>query len=94
MQVICPVGLSASLSEILFSETTTIGVRVRTEKRYTLPRELITVTTPYGTMTAKRVITPEGPILYPEHDQCVAAARKHQVSLKEVYRSIHRLNTP
>lgn len=94
VQVICPVGLSASLSEILFSETTTIGVRVRTEKRYTLPRELITVTTPYGTMTVKRVITPEGPILYPEHDQCVAAARKHQVSLKEVYRSIHRLNTP
>ncbi len=94
LQVICPIGLSSALSRILFSETTTIGVRVRTEKRYTLPRENITVTTPYGEMKVKRVITPDGPILYPEHDACVDAARKHQVSLKEVYRAIYRLNTP
>lgn len=94
LQVICPVGLSAQLSRILFTETTTIGVRVRTEKRYTLPRESISITTPYGTMSAKRVITPEGERLYPEHDECVIAAKKSNVSLQEVYRSIYRLNTP
>lgn len=94
LQVISPPGTSAWLSDILFSETTTIGVRVRTETRYTLPRETVRVSTRYGEMEAKRVITPDGPVLYPEHDQCVAAARKHEVPLKEIYRAIYQLTRP
>lgn len=94
IQVISPVGLSTVLSNILFSETTTIGVRVRTEKRYTLTRKTIIIETPYGEMQVKQVITPDGPVLYPEHDACVTAAKTHRVPLKEVYRTVTKLNTP
>jgi uncharacterized protein (TIGR00299 family) protein len=39
---------------VLLDETTTLGVRVRRAQRYILPREIVTLKSPYGTIRVKK----------------------------------------
>ncbi len=85
LQVICHPAHAYEIKKIILSETTAIGLRYRTEKRMTLPREIITIDSTWGPMHVKKVQTPEGPVLYPEYEECRKIAQKHKVSLKRVY---------
>jgi uncharacterized protein (DUF111 family) len=76
------------IKDTILTETTAIGLRFRTEERLTLSREQIRVDTPWGEMGAKRVITPAGPRIYPEYDECRNVALRHQVPLLEVYQAV------
>src|SRR5262249_44703107 len=60
--VISPLPLRAALGEILFRETTTIGLRYYDVDRERLPRESITVQTPVGDIRFK-VATRNGRII-------------------------------
>ena len=92
LQVICPPGYKKGLSEILFAETTTIGLRYRSENRITLPREIVSVNTPWGKLKAKQVQTPSGSELYPEYEECVKVAKENDIPLKKVYQAILKEN--
>ena len=46
------------------------------------------VDTPWGKISAKRVLTPTGPRVYPEYEECRKVARQHQVPLPDVYRAV------
>jgi len=74
-----------ALTERLFRETTTLGVRVRREQRTTLERTFRTVGTAYGPITVK-VGTLNGVAitLQPEFDSCLAAADAHGVAVRIV----------
>lgn len=85
LQIIAPQHQADSLRSLLFCETTTIGIRYRREFRQTLPRKKITVQTPWGTLSAKQVETPEGTRVYPEYEECLRIAEKSGVSLLRVY---------
>ncbi|MEE4313806.1 MAG: nickel pincer cofactor biosynthesis protein LarC [Desulfofustis sp.] len=78
----------AQLKELILSETSSIGLRFRTEQRLTLPRRSVTVTTRWGAVTAKEVDTPTGSKIYPEYEACRAVAEQHRVPLDLVYREI------
>ncbi len=78
----------ARLKELILSETSSIGVRFRTEQRLTLPRRSVSVTTRWGAVTAKEVDTPTGSKIYPEYEACRAVAEQHRVPLDLVYREI------
>ncbi len=75
-----------SLTEILFRETTTLGVRKFWVDRVALPRQVVTVETEYGPLEVKlaclggRVVT-----VAPEYESCRAAAEWHGVPLRKVY---------
>jgi hypothetical protein len=56
----------------------------------TLPRRQGSVATPWGEVLVKKVETPDGQVLYPEYESCREIAERHGVSLKEVYRAVHR----
>ncbi len=74
------------LEEILFSETTTLGVRWLEWERTVLERELIPVTTAYGEVVVK--IGRRGGRVYnaqPEFADCERAASLHHVPIKEVW---------
>jgi uncharacterized protein (TIGR00299 family) protein len=90
LQVIAAPLHSLTIKNIIFSETTAIGLRYRTEKRMTLPRRQGSVATPWGAVLVKKVETPDGQVLYPEYESCREIAERHGVSLKEVYRAVHR----
>ena len=88
LQVICPPAFAHPLKETILAETTAIGLRFRSEKRLTLPRERVTVATKWGEIKAKKVHTPAGVRIYPEYESCREAALRHQVALPEVYDAV------
>ena len=83
-----------AVTTVLFNETSTIGLRIRREERMTLPREIITVTTPWGDLPAKKISTPRGVVITPEYEACRVAAKAHNVPLREIYAAIDRACPP
>jgi pyridinium-3,5-bisthiocarboxylic acid mononucleotide nickel chelatase len=73
------------LMEIIFSETTTLGVRRRDESRQTLMRKWITVSTQWGDVRLK-VASINGTVTNyaPEYEDCRRIAAEHHVPLKDV----------
>ncbi len=76
-----------SLQEILFTETTTLGIRYRVENRTILRRSIKKVATPYGTVRVKTALGNNGEILNvgPEYEDCRKLAIEKGVPLKEIY---------
>jgi pyridinium-3,5-bisthiocarboxylic acid mononucleotide nickel chelatase len=85
VSVLCRDTEREALMQMLFSETTTLGVRSFEVNRRALARETICVETMYGPIDVK-VAHLNGTVIneMPEYDQCRAAAEKAQVPLKQV----------
>lgn len=75
-----------ALEEILFRETTTLGIRRYPVSRRKLQRRACTVQTPWGPVQGK-LGWREGrpPVFSPEYEDCARVARQHGVALREVY---------
>ncbi|MCX6353386.1 MAG: nickel pincer cofactor biosynthesis protein LarC [Candidatus Aureabacteria bacterium] len=85
LTVICPPRIMSSLADIIFRESTTLGVRYREEQRLVLPRSSEQVQTPYGRVRVKVAQRPGGRItVSPEYDDCARRAAAKRVSLREV----------
>jgi pyridinium-3,5-bisthiocarboxylic acid mononucleotide nickel chelatase len=78
----------AALARVLLRETSTIGVRVRAERRHVLPREIILVETPFGPIRVKRVTVDGRARVQPEYDDLVRIARERAMPLAEVVRTV------
>ena len=73
------------LEEIIFRETTTIGIRRQKVERTVLPRRKEKVETAFGTLEVK-VCGYEGKEkVYPEYESAAEIARERGIPLKEVY---------
>jgi pyridinium-3,5-bisthiocarboxylic acid mononucleotide nickel chelatase len=73
------------LAQVVFAETTTIGLRFRDEQRYVLPREVVTVHTMWGHVRIKVAsIGGKDANLAPEYEDCRRIAVEHGVPLKNV----------
>jgi hypothetical protein len=94
LKIISPVHLSIMLRQILFKETTSIGLRYRRENRQTLPRRMVEVKTPWGTLAAKEVETPGGARVYPEYEECRRIAEKFKIPLQQVYDTVKKEAQP
>src|SRR5262249_35303606 len=85
LTVVGPPALRAALCDIVFRETTTIGVRYADVDRECLPREIVSVETPVGAIRMKlarrggRVVNAA-----PEFEDCARAAAAHGLSVKAV----------
>jgi uncharacterized protein (TIGR00299 family) protein len=90
IQVLCPVGMGWEAQRCLLRETSAIGLRYRTEKRWTLPRRTGTVETSLGPVGVKLVESPDGPVIYPEYESCRQLAVEKDLALKEVYSAVNR----
>ncbi len=82
----------AKLTNIIFEETTTLGVRIRKDHRKTLQREIKEVETKFGKIKVK-VAKLNGKIVNakPEYDDCQRIAIEYKIPLKQVYREIENL---
>lgn len=86
LSVLCRPAESNALKEILFYETSTLGVRRQMVERHCLERFTETSQTPYGPIQIKTVRLPDGTTKSaPEYEDCRQAAKKHNVSLQDVY---------
>jgi pyridinium-3,5-bisthiocarboxylic acid mononucleotide nickel chelatase len=82
----------ARISEIIFSETTTIGLRKRRESRTVLERRFVSVKTEWGEVRIK-LAERDGKLMNaaPEFDDCRRLAVEHKVPLKMVMAEAMRL---
>lgn len=83
LSVLCRAAERNRLSQMIFSETTTLGVRSYEVQRQALERETVRVETEYGPIDVK-VARLNGRIVnrMPEYEQCREAARVAQVPLR------------
>jgi len=74
-----------AIADIIFRETTTIGLRHYEVDRECLPRELVTVETPLGAVRFK-VARRDGRVVnaVPEFEDCSRLAAAHHLPVKEV----------
>ena len=83
--VIAPADLRQPLADLLFRESTTIGVRYEEMARMCLERSVESVATPFGPIRVK-VARRDGRVLNasPEFDDCRRAAAEHSMPVKDV----------
>ena len=85
LTVLCKPEDAPRLSSLIFSETTTLGVRQREERRQALAREWVSVTTRWGEVRIK-VASMNGTVTNyaPEYEDCRRIASERHVALKTV----------
>ena len=85
LEVICRAEIREKLSEIIFDETTTIGVRYYPVQREELTRVRTLVDTELGQIEAKQVSTISGhTYTYPEYESMKSIASELGISMKSV----------
>jgi len=85
LTVLCEASQRERLGDVLFRETSTLGIRVRQDRRVTLERASVDVETEYGTIRVKvGSLGGEERNVAPEYEDCRAAAEQHGVALKQV----------
>ncbi|MDD5467539.1 MAG: nickel pincer cofactor biosynthesis protein LarC [Anaerolineales bacterium] len=86
--VLCRLADCETLTAILFSETSTLGVRQQWVERRSLKREITTVQTAYGPVRVKIATWGDGNWkAAPEAEDCRRLAEAHHVPLRQVYRA-------
>jgi len=90
ISVLCEKKNFKEVVEIIFNETTTIGLRVSDIKRLKLRRELIKINTPFGKVKAKKIYIDEEEKIIPEYEECKKIAEKNKLPLNKVYDIINK----
>jgi hypothetical protein len=92
LTVLCRPDLASALRNLIFRETTTIGMRWRLENKASLAREFLKVETPWGPVSIKIARWPSGEVVNaaPEYEDCRALAMGHSVPLKKVMQEAMR----
>jgi uncharacterized protein (TIGR00299 family) protein len=76
------------LADVLFNESSTLGVRIAYEERMELPRRLARVSTTFGAIQVKVAVKPDGRVRHvPEYESVRKAAEAAGVPLEDVYRA-------
>ena len=91
LSVLCKPERQEALENIIFANTTSIGIRYRTWQRRILSRKMLTVSTPYGEISVKACEVPDETGVfhtryYPEYDSVKALALEKHVDLATLYR--------
>ncbi|HUA14108.1 MAG TPA: nickel pincer cofactor biosynthesis protein LarC [Verrucomicrobiae bacterium] len=94
LTVLCKPEDAARLAQLIFAETTTLGVRCRNEERRTLARRWEKVPTPWGEVRIK-IASMNGTVTNyaPEYEDCRQIAAAHHIPLKTVMQEAARAYT-
>lgn len=90
LNVVCTEQERVALQNIIFQETTTIGIRIQRMERAVLPREMRKVSTSVGTVTVKVCQMPDGTErCYPEYDEVAALSDQTGRSYLHIFNTIY-----
>jgi hypothetical protein len=78
------------LQDIIFHETTTLGVRIQPVERKKLPRSSKQVQTSFGIVSAKAITIDGKDLLRVEYEECKRIAIEKNLPLAEVYRKLEK----
>ncbi|MDD2798312.1 MAG: nickel pincer cofactor biosynthesis protein LarC [Bacteroidales bacterium] len=92
LSVLCKEEHIQTIEEIIFTETTTLGIRKYAVERTELERTFEKVTTKYGEITVKKAYGNGELIKYaPEYEECRAIAEKTGKPLIHIYNEVIRI---
>ncbi len=87
--ILCRPEMVTSLSELLFRETTTLGLRWRLDNRFALARNFITAKTRFGEISCKAASNGDELVnVMPEYEECKRVAIEQNVPLKTVLEEV------
>ncbi len=91
LSVLCTTDAEARINEVLFRETSTIGVRKYLVDKTVLDRVIETVSTPLGDVRVKSAFY-KGVCIKskPEYDDCIKIAREKGIPVSQVYREVEQ----
>lgn len=93
LTVLCQEDRLPSIADILFRETTTIGIRFYGASRIVLDRGTKEFRTEFGRIRAKVSRMQDGTLKFaPEYEDCKRIAKKHRVPLIQVMKSMSNLS--
>lgn len=88
LTVLCADEKVDEIEDIIFMETTSIGIRKHKEERTILLRCFKEIQTKFGKLTVKAVQTPAGERIYPEYESAKKLAEKNRVPLSVIYKEV------
>jgi len=95
LTVLCAPGDLAAMEQVLWRNTSTLGIRRSLMQRSRLRREMKTVATPWGEVRVKLAFLGDEMIrCEPEYDDCRRIAERHGLSLREVHRAAREASPP
>ena len=91
LTVLCENKLENIMKEIMFKETTTLGIRKYSVEKSMLKRKVEKVNTIYGEVSVKKSYL-KGQVLNskPEYEDCKKIALENNISIKEVYEAVNK----
>lgn len=91
LNCLCNENLKHKLLEIIFKETTSIGIRVYCVDRYCLDRKIQKVFTKYGRINVKvSKLNGKAINIQPEYEDCKRIAKQKKAPLKEVMKEAQK----
>lgn len=81
-------GSEEKLARIILEESSTLGIRITNNRRYYLPREIVSIETEWGRVKVK--VASQGSIrkVAPEYEDCKRIAGQTGIALQEIYRIV------
>ncbi|HVC45607.1 MAG TPA: nickel pincer cofactor biosynthesis protein LarC [Terracidiphilus sp.] len=92
MTVLCRPEMVPAMRDLIFRETTTLGLRWRVERKESLKREFVEVPTEWGAVRMKVARFSSGEVANaaPEYEDCRALAVEHGIPLKRMMQEAMR----
>ena len=87
LSVLVDPDLVQSATDLIFRETTTLGVRLRRVERQTVSRRTEVVETAFGPVTVKIANYDGRARIAPEYEDCARIAREKDIPILDVYRA-------
>ena len=91
LTVLADPNKETELTELIFLETTTLGIRRMPVQRHLLERHSDTLQTPFGPIRVKIATIGGKQRVSPEYDDCARIAREKDLPILDVYKAIHSL---
>ncbi len=91
LTVLVKCGEEKKISNIIFSETSTLGIRISHSQRFCMDRELVKVNTQYGDVRVKVANIGDIMKFAPEYEDCRSIALKTGMPIKEVYELVNQI---
>ncbi|MDD3338376.1 MAG: DUF111 family protein [Lachnospiraceae bacterium] len=85
LKVICTQDCVTQMEEVIFQNTTTIGIRRQSMERSVLERSTFQAETTLGTVQIKKCMYSNGPRYYPEYESIKSICEKMNMPYDEVY---------
>lgn len=85
ISVIAPIEKREAVTSVLFTETSTLGIRFREMDRAKLCRESLEIDSPWGRMRVKKIEGLRTSQYAPEYEECKRIAEEKRIPLRDIY---------